>query len=89
MPFPWTCQSEQMSPTLIFCPATSQCQWFSMSITQIMEWLRNWVIFFSNCVANQKFFSHETFRRNVLVVETCFGDVPHVQDNIPGKNTPD
>lgn len=39
---------------------------------------------FFHCVEKCKFLSHETLRRNVLVVETCFGDVLHVQDDIPG-----
>lgn len=39
---------------------------------------------FLHHVAKHEFLSHETFRRNILVVGTFFGDVPHVQDDIPG-----
>ena len=79
----WIYQSEQMNPTLTLCTATSQCQQFSISLTQVMEWLGNWVIFFP-CLIKHEFLRHETFGRNIPVVKTFFGEVPRVQDYILG-----
>lgn len=81
----WICQSEQMNPTLTLCTATSQCQQFSVSVTQITEWLGNWVVFFP-CVRKHEFLRHETFGRNVPVVKTFVGKVSRVQDDIAGYN---